>query len=571
LIITIPLWDLHLPADLRVRNTLWAVGAIGLASIITLLLELAFAELNRGDDLARAVADRLDAVAGLLAGYGENRALSEAAAENITRLALVGTSRPRRILARSNRAPRDRERMGAVIALSGRLIDIAASLQSVGVALDDEQRQRVLHLARDIGRTRAAIVNNADPPAMAEVSEDVPRHPVPLLHEMETTVALISAVLAGSPSGPEYQLSPAGDEAPRALFVADARTNPEHVRFGLKGCLAASLCYLIYNALFWPGISTSVTTCFLTALTTVGASHQKQFLRFAGALAGGFGIGMLAQILILPSLDSIGGFTLLFAAVFALSAWFATSSPRLSYFGVQLAVAFALINLSEFKIQISLAAARDRVVGVLLGLSMMWLAFDRLWAVPAGVAMKRIFVANLRLLAESAREPLFGNLAVATARIASLRETLNTQFGKVRSVADGILFEFGPTRQQDLALRDRIRQWQPRLRTFLVLRNTLLKYRLGLPGFELPDSVRLAQQEFDQQVGRVFDRMADRLEGEEPAAADGLEPSLERLEQAARMALRGGAEPALANHLETLLPLCRTAAGLVNSLNAEIA
>jgi len=52
-----------------------------------------------------------------------------------------------------------------------------------------------------------------------------------------------------------------------------------------------------------------VTTCVLTALTTIGASHQKQILRIAGALIGGFGIGMGAQVFILPYIDSIAGFT----------------------------------------------------------------------------------------------------------------------------------------------------------------------------------------------------------------------------------------------------------------------
>jgi len=30
-----------------------------------------------------------------------------------------------------------------------------------------------------------------------------------------------------------------------------------------------------------------------------------------------------------------------------------------------------------------------------------------------------------------------------------LRETINTNFDKARNLADGILFEFGPTRQND--------------------------------------------------------------------------------------------------------------------------
>ncbi len=134
------------------------------------------------------------------------------------------------------------------------------------------------------------------------------------------------------------------------LFVRDALSNPDHFKFGLKGCLAASLCYIIYTALAWPGISTAVMTCVLTALTTVGASRQKQVLRISGAIVGGFIIGMGAQVFILPYLDSIGGFTLLFITVTIVAAWFATSGPRLSYFGVQLALAFYIINLQEFRI-----------------------------------------------------------------------------------------------------------------------------------------------------------------------------------------------------------------------------
>jgi multidrug resistance protein MdtO len=104
----------------------------------------------------------------------------------------------------------------------------------------------------------------------------------------------------------------------------------DHLKFGLKGGLAASLCYIIYNAIAWPGISTAVTTCLLTALSTVGFSRQKQILRFTGAIVGGFLFGMGAQIGILPYLDSIAEFTVRFVAVTAVGAWFATSSPRLA-------------------------------------------------------------------------------------------------------------------------------------------------------------------------------------------------------------------------------------------------
>ena len=90
---------------------------------------------------------------------------------------------------------------------------------------------------------------------------------------------------------------PSSDEIPGINLVSpDAFVNPEHLRFAIRGCLAASGCYIIYNSIAWPGISTAVTTCLLTGLSTIGASRQKQILRFAGALVGGFLIGMGSQI-----------------------------------------------------------------------------------------------------------------------------------------------------------------------------------------------------------------------------------------------------------------------------------
>jgi multidrug resistance protein MdtO len=250
-------------------------------------------------------------------------------------------------------------------------------------------------------------------------------------------------------------------------------------------------------------------------------------LRFAGALVGGFGIGMGAQIFILPYIDSIAGFTVLYIAVIAIAAWIVTSSPRLSYFGTQLAVAFCLINLLEFRFQTSLAVARDRVVGVLLGLFMMWLFFDHLWSTPAGVEMKSAFISGLRLLGRLARGPASDDLRKAIEDGYALRDEINARFDRVRSLADGVLFEFGPSRSSDLEFRDRIRRWQPQLRALFMMRIALLKYRLGAPGFELPGAVRLCQEACDDVSARMLEKIADRIE--KPASVT--VASVEQLQQ----------------------------------------
>jgi multidrug resistance protein MdtO len=271
---------------------------------------------------------------------------------------------------------------------------------------------------------------------------------------------------------------------------------------------------------------------------------------------------MGAQIFILPYIDSIGGFTVLFAAVAILAAWFATSSARLSYFGTQIIVAFCLINLQEFKIQTSLAVARDRVAGILVGLAAMWLFFDQLWSTPAGVEMKKAFISNLRLLAQFAREPMSKDPRTAIQRSYSLREAINTQFDKVRSLADGVLFEFGPSRQQDLAFRDRIQRWQPELRTLFVMRIASLKYRLQLPGFELPEDARLSHQVFDERSAQMLEAVADRIEGK-PHVKESVGPQ----EQTLPFSFGGESTP----HLRSFLNLLRGIDKLTISLREDIA
>jgi hypothetical protein len=64
-------------------------------------------------------------------------------------------------------------------------------------------------------------------------------------------------------------------------------------------------------------------------------------------------------------------------------------------------------------------------------------------------------------------------------------------------------------------------------------RNTLIKYRLQLPGFELPQAVRDAQQEFDNQLGRMLDGMADRLEGKASDVRQELRRSFDHLQESA--------------------------------------
>ena len=136
-------------------------------------------------------------------------------------------------------------------------------------------------------------------------------------------------------------------------------------------------------------------------------------------------------------------------------------------------------------------------------------------------------------------------------------------------MADAVLFEFGSSRQQDLALRDRLRQWQPQLRMLFLTRIALWKYRVQLPGFELPKPVAMAQQEFDHHLAITFDGMADRMEGKSSKGSDNLRRSVKSLDQTIRTYYSGKSHEVTAQ-FGPILSLSRRIESLTLSLDEEM-
>jgi multidrug resistance protein MdtO len=173
-------------------------------------------------------------------------------------------------------------------------------------------------------------------------------------------------------------------------------------------------------------------------------------------------------------------------------------------------------------------------------------------------------------LGQFVREPRPGDTTYEGKRSRSLREGINAKFDKVWGLADAVLFEFGASRHEDLALRDRIRRWQPQLRTLFVTRIALLKYRLQIPGFELPEPVHAAQQEFDDRLAGMLDGMADRMEGKPPERNGNLDSSFERLEETVQTCCAEEPEKSLTAEMQTFLALSRSIDSVAVSLDREI-
>jgi multidrug resistance protein MdtO len=565
----ITIWDRHVSAETNVEDTLYLFLVALIAVVVTSGVELAFRRVRPGDDIVAPVADRLAGIYGALICYSDGRPVDEATEEKLIRFGMLGTSALRRALRHSDYSPQYRAPMGGVVELVGRLVDITTALTQLRFEPSSFDQEHLRNLAAAIATIRGDLMHRRIPGPI-QVNTENELHRVPLLREMENTLALIPQAFAGSRTIDEYQAPSAG--MPRSkLLAADAFTNPEHFRFALKGCFAVGACYVIYNSIDWTGMAVTVMlTCYSTALSTIGASRQRQVLRFAGFVVGGLLIGMSSQVLILPYLDSIAGFTVFFILVTAPAAWFMTSSPRLSFFGLQFAVVFFVINLQKFARETSLSVARDRVAGVALGLLMMWLIFDQLWRARASVEMRRAFVSTLRLLAQFAREPVSADIRSAIQRTSALHDTINAKFDSVRSLADGVLLEFGSSRRQDLALRDRIRRWQPHLRALFLMRVASLKYRLQLPDFVLPEAVIASLQAYDECSAQMLENLADRMERKASQGGPVSTDSSALLEQTLESCRVDERRLLLSEHGGTFVPLLRQIDQLTTRLANEI-
>jgi len=208
-----------------------------------------------------------------------------------------------------------------------------------------------------------------------------------------------------------------------ALFVPDAFSNPEHVRFALKTTIATVAAYVIYTGADWPGIRTALITCFFVAQGTLGETLHKLTLRLGGALIGGL-IGGLSIVYVLPAMTDIGDLSLLIAALSAVCAWVATSSERLAYAGMQMALAVFLGVLQGYGPSTDLTVLRDRMVGIVLGNVLMSLVFSILWpssaATQARKSLSSAFRALSALLLDRGSQPGSGRrLAVARAVVSA--------------------------------------------------------------------------------------------------------------------------------------------------------
>jgi multidrug resistance protein MdtO len=531
--VALPVWDRSLPSEVQVEGTLWPIVIIAVGAGATVATEALYRIFDRSDPFITFVADLLLAVQQVAESFAAHHTLPKPVLARVLQYQMIGTGRLRTTLQRQGLDPTRRAQRAALISLAGRLIGLAAELARTLPRPGDDEATRLRALSVRLGAIRTDIRESGVISASPPVLEGLPASSFPVLQEMERTVALITEVFQRDEIVDGSQ-NAAGRDWWRALLLPDAFQNPEYLRFAFAGCLAATVCYVLYNALDWPGIFPSVLTCIVTALSTIGTSFQAQFLRLAGFVAGGVVLGISAQILILPAIDSVFGFAIFFAAGTAIAAWFATSSPRLSFFGVQMALAFYFVNLQDFKLQTDLTIARDKAIGALLGILAMGFIFDRFRTKSDTEQLQNLLVRNVRMLAQLGVCPVVRDRAIAVSQINRLRSQINDNFASLESQTDAARFEFQfrHRREQEIAECERIQRAQPALRSIYLLELSLLSHRGRREiDFELTQDQNQALDHFLNEYSDELMHIAAWIAHEEDAPARITDDSIQLLQQ----------------------------------------
>jgi len=530
---SLPLWDGPLPSEAQVAGTLWVTGAIALGLGSTVLVEAIYRDFDRSDPLIMSINDQLLVTQRVVESIADRRAIPEVFQNKVLQYEMVGTGRLRTTLARQGLDPIRRAHRSALISMVWRLIELAAELQRRFPLPTEEEADRLRKVSERLEEVRKDL-RQSQVPAPCALSVAQPSDGVPILPEMERIVDLIIDIFHRGESDRDFAQQ-RGVPSQLGLLVPDAFQNPEYLRFALAGCISASLCYVLYNALDWPGTSISVLTCIITALTTIGTSVQKQFSRLAGFTIGSLIIGIPAQIFIFPNIDTIFGFTLFFAACTALAAWFATSSPRLSFVGLQIALAFYFITLLEFQIPTDLTITRDRLLGVLIGILAMGFIFDRFGTKSDVEAVRKQFSQILRLLARLAVCSTEHDRSGVMPEFQRLNSQINDSFINIASLWDSVQFELGyrPNHEKDIIERKSMQRAHPFLRWIYVLELSLVGYR-----DRMGNESALTQQQnevlnlFLQDYSNSLTNMAAWREHKSQGAPAPIDDIAQRLQQA---------------------------------------
>jgi multidrug resistance protein MdtO len=458
--VVIGFWEHHAPEDTLVKNSLRLLAAFAMAAACGVAVEYVFGARSPADRLEEQFRIRYQALQKMFSLCTQQEVSPKQrfdAAVRVSRLAGAGQLAMMDLY--NQIVDRDLDTRALPIGtrvhitMLAELMDASAAFGLQSERRDEaELRQRCARIAEQCGRLIPAAI-----PQSEKRLEPGPRTTNSLLDRVEATIhsILVMPVDLGPAKNKELAVLPSRDVP---FLIPGAIKDKNNIAFALKISLCATLCYIVYNAVDWPGISTSVTTVMVTGLSTTAAMKQRFTLRILGSLLGGLILGLGTIVFLFPSMDSITSLLVLVGTLAFVGSWIA-GGPVFNYLGLQVAFSFYLVALLDSSASTELAPARDRFIGILFALVVMWFVFDQIWPVRTVTAMRRVLASVLRsaaqlfVLIDSVEQ--YDQLLRETE---SLRDRLAKNVSSLRTMSEVVEYEFGVDREQHIRSSELILQ-----------------------------------------------------------------------------------------------------------------
>ena len=451
---TLYYFDSSTPAEQSVHLSLWLIASGAVAISCKIAIEYIFTNRNPFQALQREIDERLVALESLLLSYASDRDAAEMQEKvaRVRRYAFMGQGKMQALFHEID----DRHKRNSTediepsfVAALARLLDLAAAFAvhqaPTGFSGD---RARMDRLAQAVAAIRERHWNQAQ-----SLLNTTSLSPESELDRLEHSLWTLVFVHTGDAESKDVSYDPMTSQPRPAWFVQDTFTNMEHVTFALKVSLSALVCYIIFNALAWPGISTAVTTVLVAGLSSSGATNQKLIFRFLGSALGGVVFGLGCIIFLFPYVDTVTPFLIVVAAVTFIAAW-VSRSPHFSYIGLQIAFSFYFVVFAGFSPPTQMLPATNRLIGILLALVVMGFVFKP----EKSIDKMRQTLARLIALQADYLEATAPSVPVEERRVkvADLRSRMEQTVATARGFAELMVYEFSREREQHVQTSESI-------------------------------------------------------------------------------------------------------------------
>jgi uncharacterized membrane protein YccC len=267
-------------------------------------------------------------------------------------------------------------------------------------------------------------------------------------------------------------------------------------------------------------------------------------------------------------MESITSLVLLVAAGTVVAAWVDLGSARISYAGVQIAFAFFVCVIQGFAPSWHFDTIRDRLVGILLGNTVITLVFLYVWPVDASTALWRHLAAALRTTARLATvEDQTGDRAAAARDTAALRAEADRDFSAVQQALEEVAFE--PAIQGERGIRDDPQRVMIDAQAVFLHQLAVARHRPDFAPDVLPPPVRTGIRRLNAAVAARLDAVADRLEGKAGAGLPDLQAPLADLVDVVESSLGQVANSGVVAEVQGRLALYRALVLRIERLTAS--